>query len=172
MELQQALVDPAEVPLGQVPVVNELAGYPREHVNRRLQVRVPDGMLLQERVAVRVEKAAVKRRHGKGRAALVYDLEQPHEARPQDVAVGQKRGAVRHVVLYFVQAVVLAIALAAADREQFTGLGVEDEQEPVQRDQGVIVDVFERIRPRVQAIRRIVQKTLGQVPQRLVDLAF
>jgi hypothetical protein len=79
---EEALVDRTEVPLGEVAVVHELPFHAGEEVYGRLQVGVADGAVLQERVPLRVEEAAVERRDGERWATLVDDVEELLEAGP------------------------------------------------------------------------------------------
>ncbi len=175
--LQEALVDGAEMPLGEVAIVHELPVHAGEAVDGPLEVRPADDVPLQERVLPGVEEAAVEGGDAQGGASPVYDAEQLLEARPERPALRQPvAGSVEvsgHAALDGVEAVALAVHPALTHRQQLAGLGVEDEEQPVEDYQGVVVDLREHLRVvAAEPVLRVVEEALGQVPQGLVDLGL
>ena len=140
MVFEEALVDRTEVPFGQVAVVYELPVDTGEPIYGPLEVSVADGVTFEESVALRVEEAAVEGRYLQGRAALGDDPKQFHQARPERRAPREEGTSALqvalHVVLYGVEAIGVAVVCGLVDREEVARFGVEDEQEPVEQDQG------------------------------------
>ena len=68
------------------------------------------------------------------------------------------------------QAVVVTVHNVLVYGQQISRLGVENKQEPVEQDQGVVVDLTQRTRLSRKPVPRMVQKALCQVSQGLVDL--
>ncbi len=162
------------MPLGQVAVIDELAAHPRQHVHRRLQARVAHRVPRQEGVPVGVEQPAVEGRDPQRRAAEADQPEERRQARPEgrrhrQQALGEAQ-IVRPVARDGVQAVRLAVVRILAQRQQFARLGVEDEEQPVEHDQRVVINLLQRRRIGPQLVARIIEEPLRQVPQRVVDL--
>src|SRR5687767_14210316 len=106
--------------LREVPVVHVVALYPGELVDGLLEASVSNGVLLQERVAGRIEEAAVERGDLERRAAAVDDAEERREPRPEG-AGGRQEGLpvlqiVRHGALDRLQSVLVPIPAALCDR--------------------------------------------------------
>ena len=59
-----------------------------------------------------------------------------------------------------------------AHRQQFARLGVEDEDEPVKQDEGVVIDGLQRLRRGLQAVGGVIEKSLGEMAQRIIHLVF
>jgi hypothetical protein len=76
VELQQALVDRPQVPLGQVAIVHEFAVDARQFIERRLEPGVTDGIARQEGMPRGIEQPAIEGRDVERRAAPVDDLEE------------------------------------------------------------------------------------------------
>ncbi len=172
--LQQSLVDGAEMVFGQVPVVDELPVDPRQGVDRLTKMRIPDGVLLQERVPLRVEEPAIEGRDLERRVALVDDLKEGLQSRPEQGAGRKQAPLPREVAGDLVrdggEAVRLAVHRALAQRKQFAGFGVEDEEQPVEDDQRVVINRLERGGVRLESVGRVVEKALGEMSQRLKHL--
>ena len=70
------------------------------------------------------------------------------------------------------RAVGLAVEFALAHRQQLARLRVEDEDEPVEQDEAVVVGLFQHLRRGLQRIAGIIEKPLRKVPQRIIHLAL
>ncbi len=96
MIFEQALVDRAQVALGQVTVVDKLAQAGlRAHnagqlIEGQLELGVTDAVAVEEGVALRVEQPAVKRRHLQRRAAAIDDLKEVAQPSPCAAGVHQQ----------------------------------------------------------------------------------
>jgi hypothetical protein len=68
--------------LRQIAVIDKFAFDARQGVERGLKARIADGVLLEERMARRIEESAVEGGNTEGRTALVDDAEEFLEATP------------------------------------------------------------------------------------------
>jgi hypothetical protein len=64
------------------------------------------------------------------------------------------------------------IAHGEQHKQQLARLGIQDEQQPLQHDQGVVVDLLERGRVGRECVAGLVEEPLCQLLERIVDLAF
>ena len=90
------------------------------------------------------------------RFATIDVDEQLLQLRPNARAGGQQASPAAHiprdVMFDRQQAVGVAVQLALADGQQFARFSVEDEDEPVEQDEGVVIDRLQRLRLRLQAL--------------------
>ena len=125
----------------------------------------------------RLEETAVVGGHVEVAVAAVDNLPERHQIIPQRAYAGDAQARVVDASGRFpldaLEAVLLpvgGVARRGIHRQQAARLGVEDKEQPVEHDEAVVVDGFARFGRGVDAVGRVVQKALGQLAQRVVDL--
>ena len=153
LPLQEPLVDRAELLDGHVAVVDEAASGARvpgmaQAVDDRGDLRVGEPDPFQQCGGLGGEQTAVVGRQADGEVALVDDLEQVHQPvvvvagdRGVSVLVGHPAGDVVPDPLS--QAIV--VVANVIDRQQAPVLGVEDEEESIEEDEGGLPDLGEAL---------------------------
>ena len=151
LPLQEPLVDRAELLDGHVAVVDEAAPGARvpgmaQAVDDRGDLRVGEPDPFQQRGGLGGEQSAVVGRQADGGVALVDEFEQGHQPvvvvagdRGVGVLVGHPAGDVVPDPLS--QAIV--VVANVIDRQQAPVLGVEDEEQPIEEDEGGLPDLGE-----------------------------
>jgi len=168
--LQQALVDAAEVAHAQVAEVHAgaLVGA-RQQLEHARRPPVRHSALFEERMALGVEEAAVVGRDTEPRVPLVDHLEEATQARPEcRHAIQELVSVLVNLALDGVQRVALAVALILPQGQQVAGFGVEDEEQPIQEDQGVVVDGPQTLFREVPGLLSLGEASTG-LQQRPVD---
>ena len=168
--VEQPLVDRPQVPRGEVAVVDELATYAVEGIERRGQQVVGHRAALEPGVAPGREQAAVILGDPERVVSLVDDAKE----RPQVVVevVGPAAEApspleVRGEALLLAAQAVLEV-VRILDRQQSAGLRVQAEEQPIEKHERVV----ERLGERGLDARFLTQEPLGHTRYRREDLSL